>query len=359
MQFKSLYFSCKSCGAPLKFSPITNSLTCEFCNTSEVIESKNEIIEEYDFKTALYSLTQEPPKESQKEITCSNCGALFKTNPYAISSICPYCSTPAISDFQNNNIPKSIIPFSINQNEAKNIFKAWVGSLWFAPSKLQHYVDGEKKMSGVYLPHWTYDSQTQTPYRGQRGDIYYVTVRRSVMVNGEEREEEVQEQRIRWSCAQGEINMFFDDVTVGASETISRTLLDELAPWDTSLLVSFDEKFLSGFEANEYSIGVDNGFEIAQAKMDTIIVNEIKRDIGGDQQIIEYKHTNHTHVTYKNVLFPVWSASFEWNGKNYFFGINAQSGKIIGERPYSKAKIISLILAVGTILAIAFYLNNR
>jgi hypothetical protein len=55
----------------------------------------------------------------------------------------------------------------------------------------------------------------------------------------------------------------------------------------------------------------------------------------------------------------VWSTSFEWNGKNYVFGINGQTGKIVGDRPYSIAKIVSLVVAIGIVLAVAFYFNNR
>jgi predicted Zn-ribbon and HTH transcriptional regulator len=359
MQFKSIYFRCKSCGAPLKFSPIDKSLRCDFCDTSEIIDKKREIIQEYDFKTALYNLTLEVAKKEPKEIVCSNCGASFASTPYSISSNCPYCATPAITDFQHNDIPKSMLPFSFNQEEAQKIFREWIGSLWFAPSKLKDYVDGHKKLSGIYLPHWTYDSQTNTPYRGQRGDIYYVSVRKTVIVNGEQQEVESQEQRIRWTFAQGRIDLFFDDVTVGATDSIARNILDELSPWDTSALVPFDEKILSGFEASEYSIGLDDSFEIAKVKMDETITQHIKRDIGGDQQLIDYKETSHSHITYKNVLFPVWSTSFEWNNKNYVFGINGQTGKIVGDRPYSVAKIVSLVVAIGVVLAVAFYFNNK
>ena len=30
-------------------------------------------------------------------------------------------------------------------------------------------------MDGVYLPYWTFDSQTTTQYIGQRGEYYYDT----------------------------------------------------------------------------------------------------------------------------------------------------------------------------------------
>jgi len=70
-------------------------------------------------------------------------------------------------------------------------------------------------------------------------------------------------------------------------------------------LMTFDEKYLSGFEAEEYTIGLDNGFEFDKAKMSFKIEQNILQDIGGDQQQIHSIQTQHKNVSYKNVLLPV------------------------------------------------------
>jgi hypothetical protein len=80
--------------------------------------------------------------------------------------------------------------------------------------------------------------------------------------------------------------------------------------------------------------------------MDITIRQSIKLDIGGDQQQIERKQTEYHNVTYKNTLFPIWTAKFKYKSKVYNYAINAQSGKITGERPYSWGKIISLIIFI-------------
>jgi len=346
VKFKAINFTCKNCGGSLRYVPITNSLVCPFCSSSEPIEKSNEAIKEYDFNSALKFLDKHHTQKIEKEIKCSRCSATFTLTPYSISSTCPYCGTPAITEFTHMITPKSLLPFSITHKEAQKRFREWIGSLWFAPTELKNLVDGHSKLDGYYLPYWTYDSHTTTQYSGQRGDIYYVVVEKRVIINGREQIIQEREPRINWTPARGVVYNSFDDITVGASKSISHTILDNLTPWDTTKLIPFNEKYLSGFESEEYSIGLDSGFEFAKMKMDIIIRQSIKRDIGGDQQIIDRKQTTYHDVTYKNTLFPIWTAKFKYKGKIYSYAINGQSGKIVGDRPYSWAKIISLIIFI-------------
>jgi DNA-directed RNA polymerase subunit RPC12/RpoP len=359
VKFKSINFTCESCGAPLRYSPITTSLRCEFCSNTKEIPLSKEHIKEYDFNRALQFLERQKRQEIHKSVKCNKCAVSFELTPYSISSNCPYCGTPAITDFVQEITPKSILPFSITEKEATQRFRAWIGSLWFAPNKLKDFVDGDERLIGYYLPHWTYDSQTQTHYQGQRGVIYYVTVERTVVVNGRQQRVRQQEPRINWTPVQGRVVNNFDDITIGASKTISHAILDNLAPWDTHQLVPFDRQYLAGFESEEYTIGLDNGFEYAKMKMDRVIRQDIKRDIGGDQQQIDTLNTQHHNTTYKNALFPVWIAGFKWKGKLYNYAINGQSGEVVGERPYSWVKIIGVASVVLTIFGVSFYFEEH
>lgn len=347
MKFKSINFTCKNCGAPLRFSPLFNALNCEFCHTQESIEQSMEQIKEYDLKSALRSLNVKDEKEITKSITCNKCAATFSISPYSFSANCPYCNTPAIIDFVKEITPQSLLPFQLSQKEAQSAFKQWIGSLWLAPSKLKKFAQGEEQLKGYYLPYWTYDANTHTYYQGQRGDIYYVNVERTVIVNGRQERRMVQEARIHWTNVAGEVNNHFDDITIGASKSISHTILDNLAPWYTEALVPFNEKYISGFHAEEYTIGLDNGFELAKVKMNAVIRQTIRYDIGGDQQRIMQMQTQYNNTSYKNVLFPVWTASFKWKGKTYNYAINAQTGKVTGERPYSWLKIAAIVGTLG------------
>lgn len=357
MKFQALNFKCPNCGAPVKFSPAFAKLKCDFCGSVYPIDESLEEIKEYDYHAALEMLSHKQKELSEKDIKCTNCGSQFTLSPYSVSTLCPFCGTPAIVDFVHDITPQSIIPFIVTQQEAKERFRKWVGSLWFAPSALSKYFRENEKLKGYYLPYWTYDSDTNTRYSGQRGDIYYVMVTRTVIQNGRQRQRQVREARIRWTPVSGEVRTSFDDVTIGATRTVSRVIINSLGPWDTSKLKPFDERYLSGFEAEEYTIGLDNGFEYAKAKMRSRIENLIRQDIGGDQQQIGHVDTDYDNVTYKNVLFPLWTATFEYKKKLYRYAINAQTGKISGEHPYSYIKIALAVFGAVLLAGGAYYLS--
>ena len=358
MQFTPINYTCSGCGAPLKYSPLTGTLRCEFCQRETPIEGAGAPIIEHDLRSALAALDHAPNQEITKEITCPKCGGSFTLDPYAVSTHCPYCDTPAITEFVNDIQPESILPFRIGHQEAQSIFARWIGSLWFAPTAFTKYFNSDKKLKGYYLPYWTYDSNTISHYQGLRGDTYYVTVTRTMIRNGREEQVQVQEARVRWRPASGSVSLSFDDISIGASKTISRAIIDSVGPWNTESLKPFDEEDLSGFEAEEYTIGLDNGFEYAKAKMSQVIEQAIRRDIGGDQQQIHSVDSNYLNVTYKSVLFPLWTANFKWKEKIYRYAINAQTGKISGERPYSIVKIVFAAMLIAAIVAAALYYDQ-
>ena len=124
-------------------------------------------------------------------------------------------------------------------------------------------------------------------------------------------------------------------------------------------MVPFNPKYLSGFDSEEYTIGLDNGFELAKVKMDNVIRKHVRYDIGGDRQQIKYMDTRYTNTTYKNVLFPIWTAQFKWQGKVYKYAINGQTGKVTGERPYSWVKITLLIISVMLLIGGGLYLEEN
>jgi hypothetical protein len=357
MRFTPINYTCPGCGAPLKYSPLTGTLRCEFCKRETPIEGTNAPIVEHDLHSALVTLDHAPNQEITKEITCPKCGSGFRLDPFVVSANCPYCGTPAITEFVQDIQPESILPFQIQHKQAQTIFAQWIGSLWFAPNELKHLVDADKSLTGYYLPWWTYDADTVTDYTGQRGDIYYVTVQKRMIVNGREQIVSAQEPRIQWTPVAGRVSRWFDDVIIRASKSPSRQILDALDPWDTSELVPFDPRYLSGFDTEEYTIGLDNGFEMARVKMDNVIRTDIHRDIGGDQQQITHHQTRYHNTTYKNTLFPVWMTHFSYKGRDYYYAINGQTGRITGERPYSYTKIIFLILALLALLAGATYFD--
>ena len=355
MKLESKHFECPSCGAFQTFNPAIGKLSCGFCNTQTDIPESNKSIERLDLDEKFSSIHSEESFEA-KETSCDKCGASFEFETHSFATHCPYCDVPAIIDCIQDIKPKSLIPFKITRKSAKSRFKKWVSSRWFAPNAFKKYLDDNKILKGYYLPHWLYDSDTTSQYSGQRGDRYYVTVTKTVVEDGKSKQVEVQEARIAWSFVSGVVNVNFDDVVVGASPTIDRDILDDLEPWDTKELIIFDSRYISGFEAEEYNTPLEEGFDIAKRKMSHKIDRKIRDDIGGDEQRVDSINTSYYNNKYKNTLLPIWSASFNWNNRDYNYAINAQTGEVVGERPYSIVKIVFFVLGVGTLItAVAYY----
>ncbi|RLA20562.1 MAG: primosomal protein N' (replication factor Y) - superfamily II helicase, partial [Gammaproteobacteria bacterium] len=77
---------------------------------------------------------------------------------------------------------------------------------------------------------------------------------------------------------------------------------------------------------------------------------DIAYNIGGDHQRIHQVSTQHSQVTYKHCLLPIWSAAFMYRDKAYRFVINGRTGEVQGERPYSAWKIgFAVVVVLGLI----------
>jgi predicted RNA-binding Zn-ribbon protein involved in translation (DUF1610 family) len=339
-------FPCSKCGALLTFKPGTQNLTCGYCGQENRIEERFEEIQEYDFHQALIELANAKPAAEIAQIQCEACGAGFKFAGSVHAGECPFCGTAIVSSTAQTRpiTPKSLLPFKINEQEAKQQFRRWLKGLWFAPNKVKKYTDDDAKLTGVYIPYWTFDSSTETTYLGARGDVYYVSQEVQTVRDGRMVSEIRQVPQIRWTPVRGRVARFFDDVLIGASKSLPRQILDQLEPWDLANLEPYNESYLSGFISEYYQVNLDQGFDEAKRKMDNVIYQDIAFDIGGDQQRVDQFNTRHSNTTYKHCLLPVWSAAFRYQQKAYRFVINGRTGKVKGERPYSYWKISFTIL---------------
>lgn len=357
------HFPCEQCGADLIYQPGSDALVCTYCGHTNAIRQSLETIREYSFEEALRAIQQSKlrPVDNTQVIKCPNCAAIFELQQNRHAGDCPFCGTPVVTGTTETRLfqPKSLLPFLITEDKARAAFDKWIGSLWFAPSALKSKAKRDEKLLGIYIPYWTYDSHTDTYYRGERGTIYYERQVVTVMVNGRPQQQVQNVPRVRWTPVSGRVRLFFDDVLVGATRTLPRKILDRLEPWDLPNLVPYNKSYLSGFQSEIYQIDLDEGFNQAKEIMDSRIYNAIISDIGGDQQRVTSLQTQHSATTFKHVLLPVWSAAFRYNGATYRFVINGRNGKTQGERPYSKVKIaLTVLLGITLAAGAAYYMEK-
>jgi LSD1 subclass zinc finger protein len=354
---------CRECGALLKFAPGTTHLKCEYCGAANEIKEAAEptVVEEIDFEKFLNENDSGVEKQEIVTVKCGNCGAATTLKPNISSDSCPFCASPiVVTGGTANSIikPKYLLPFKIDQKNAFDEFKKWVKSLWFAPNDLKNYVDNADKLNGMYIPYWTYDSNTDSDYTGQRGDNYVTTETYTTTVNGQTQTNTRTVTKIRWSYASGRVNNKFDDVLVLASTSLPEKYTNELEPWDLESLTAYNDKFLSGFRTESYQVDVKTGFEKSKVIMDGGIRASVKGDIGGDHQQITSLSTVYNDITFKHILLPVWLSAYRYNDKVFRFMINARTGEVQGERPYSVIKIVFTVLGVIA-LGVGIYFGFR
>jgi hypothetical protein len=101
-----------------------------------------------------------------------------------------------------------------------------------------------------------------------------------------------------------------------------------------------------------------DGHGEARDRMSNVIVHDVRRDIGGDEQRVHDVDTDWRDETFKHILLPVWMAAYKYNGKSYRFLVNGQTGEVQGERPWSIWKIALVVIVVLSLGLGAIYLSD-
>lgn len=350
-------FPCEECGAALEYAPGEPVVRCPYCGQANEIEQADSpwgggAVAEQDLDAALANELPAAEVEETRTIHCDDCGADVEFDEKTHAATCPFCASPIVTETSANRHikPKGVLPFELKERAAREAMNDWLGSLWFAPSGLKEYARAGRPMEGLYVPYWTYDADTKTEYAGQRGDVYYVTQQVPVQVDGKTVMQTRKVPKVRWTPKRGRVARFFDDVLVLASKSLPKKYADRLGPWDLSALKPYQAAYLAGFRAEAYTVPLEDGFREARARMDQIILRDIRFDIGGDKQRVDHVDTQVSKTTFKHILLPVWLAAYKYRGETYRFIVNGRTGAVQGERPYSTWKIAFAVIA-GLLIA--------
>ncbi len=360
-------FPCVACGAGLTYQPGSTQLVCAYCGAVNPIPEEKAQVREIDYHATLAELEAHSPMIEQQVVPCQTCGARTTLPPNVTSGLCVFCGQPIVATGQSIKQikPHALLPFTLDRGRAYAAFRQWLGGLWFAPEKISRLSQQPGSLMGIYLPFWTYDSDATTDYTGRRGDDYYVTRTRTVMRNGKPSVETYQERHTRWRHVAGRVFHHFDDLLIFATGALPEAQIQPLAPWDLAALVPYQDEYLSGFEAQSYTVDLPTGFDLACQRMVPTIRSGIAQDIGGDHQEIDQTATQYGAITFKHILLPVWISAFQYEGKTYRIMVNARTGKVHGERPWDTVKIllavglglVGLVILLGILLLMAGGLN--
>jgi ribosomal protein S27E len=357
-------FPCPGCGADMVFDPQHNSLSCPYCGRQEPLPVSSGSVEERSYETYLQASATQLGSlaENAVEVTCSQCGATVSFTPPEVAGLCSFCGATIVAQPKAADplvAPEAVLPFGISQQQSNEALKTWLSSRWFAPNALKRLAYQES-ISGVYLPFWTYDAQTESSYTGQRGEHYYETETYSEQdEQGNTVTRTRQVQRTRWYPASGWVRRAFDDILIPATQSVSRQRLAALEPWDLQALSPYEPAYLSGYKAQRYQVELPAGFEEAKHLMAGVIEGDVRSDIGGDEQVVNHIDTSYSDITFKHILLPVYLAAYRFNQKVYQVMINARTGEVQGDRPYSFWKIFFFALFWVVVIALIVWLKKH
>ncbi len=350
--------ACSGCGAGLRFDPGQETLTCPYCNARTAVsgarETAAQAVEELDFDAWASRLAGTAEGDEVLAARCSGCGAETTLPPNVVAEACPFCGSSLLPAAQSERAvrPRALLPFRVTRADAEKALERWVGTLWFAPNDFVKGARREGGITGVYVPYWTYDARAVTRYAGMRGEWYWVSETYTTTENGRQVTRTRQVRKTRWYPASGTVHDAFDDVLVVASGSLPEKEATALQPWDLDSLVPYSDEYLAGFRAECYQCGLEEGFAKARPVMEAAIHQTIRADIGGDEQMVTSADVRYSDVTFKHVLLPVWVGAWRHGDRVYRRIVNARTGEVQGERPWSWIKITLAVLFALAVLAV-------
>jgi ribosomal protein S27E len=332
----------------MQFSPETGQLKCPSCGNTQALLAGSSVVP-HDFTLALTSHALQPISNAALQVTCAGCGSTVAFVPPEVAGNCSFCAAPIVTQPKAADpliAPDGVLPVKLPKQSALTQLKEWLSSRWFAPSALKRLAQPDG-INGVYLPFWTYYFHTDSEYTGERGEHYYVTeTYTETDSNGNNVQRTREVQHTRWYPASGKVSEDFGNVLVPATKTVPEERLNNLRPWDLNALCGYEPGYLAGFRAQRYQIELAQGFEEAKSMVAGEIESLACRDIGGDEQRVLSINTAYSSIFFLHLLLPVWIGAYRFQGKVYHVAINARTGEVQGERPYSAWKIALLVAAI-------------
>lgn len=137
--------------------------------------------------------------------------------------------------------------------------------------------------------------------------------------------------------------------------------MESLEPFDFSEAVDFQTAYLAGYLADKYDVSAEESVGRANDRVRQTTEDAFRETVRGYATVIREAGSirlNKGKVKY--ALFPVWILNTTWNGQQYLFAMNGQSGKMVGNLPLDKGAyrkwLFGLTGAVGAAVYAALFL---
>ena len=246
--------------------------------------------------------------------------------------------------------PNKLIPFEIDRDRLRELFNAFVKTKNFVPKEFK---DNPvfKDIRGVYEPFWLYDS-------GVDGSVNYPATR---VRHWSDASYDYTETKYYEIDVAGQVK--YREVPADGSKRLDDNTMDSLEPFDYSKMIDFEPGYLSGYLAERFDVDADANLERTKLRMWNSTEAQFRSQVEGYSSV-SHKSSNLRQFD-RNVqyaLFPIYVFAIEYKDKMYNYAVNGQTGKIVGELPFSKGlyrkwKWLRIGLITAAAYIIGFFLS--
>ncbi len=344
-------YKCPCCGGAIGFDSSVQKMKCPYCDTEFEMETlraydeelQNDKADNMNWETGAGE--QWSDTENLGTYVCNSCGGEIIGDETTAATSCPYCGNPVVFMGQLSGAlkPDYVIPFKLDKKAAKEALQKHYKGKLLLPKvfKDQNHID---EIKGVYVPFWLFDADADANIR------YKAT-------------------RVRmWSDSQynyTETSFFsvfragkigFERVPVDGSSKMPDDLMESVEPYNFADAVDFQTAYLAGYLADKYDVDAQQSVVRANERIKRSVEDAFRSTVTGFATVVpEASSVNLSNSKSKYALYPVWLLNTSWQGKNYLFAMNGQTGKMVGDLPMDKglfAKWLSIIS--GSVAAVAF-----
>ena len=321
---ETVAYKCINCGGPLQYDPAKLKFACEYCRSdfteAELKAHFGELDD--DLKKDAVDEPETPKEENADEFSentviysCQNCGAEIMAEKTTAATFCIYCHSPVVltNRLTGKFKPDMVIPFKISEDDAKKKFFDMCGKKLFLPKTFLKNAQLDM-IKGVYYPYWMVDSLKDGSVRATAKNVERWT-------EGNTRYIKTSVYKVKRA---GMID--FKNYPHSALAKEDHNMMKYVNPYDDNEMKQFTMAYLSGFLAEKR----DSERDAVQSAVDKELQGYAKKIFG---------NLNTLNESWKYALMPVWMMTFNYNGRNFIYAMNGQTGKTYGELPCDKGKL--------------------
>lgn len=369
-------YQCPACTGPLHYSAKSGKLACDYCDSSFDVAEIEALYARKEAEAAAAKQAADAKAEAAQAAkaeaaeaaaasggwdtsdlsrdwgaeadglrvySCPSCGAELICDQSTAATACPYCGNPAIvpGQFSGALRPDYILPFRLSKDDAVQALRAHYKGKPFLPRSFTS-ANHIEQIQGVYVPFWLFDG-------GAEGAASYRASNTNVFETGDY---EITETRHYHVVRAG--SLAFEKIPVDASSKMPDDHMDSIEPFDYAQLRPFSTAYLPGYLADKYDVTIDDSRDRADTRCRETLAQALRDTVTGYGACVTEREDialRRGKVHY--ALLPVWMLSTKWNGQDFLFAMNGQTGKLVGDLPTDRGRFWGMFAAIAAPLTVA------